>query len=291
MIRHSAGAITIMIGAVLAPLVIALFMNASSLEKVQQALLEYSIPSQMGVFYDNTLSHSGPSGWEPLWIILGVTAAAFAGAYALLEPAGRLTPPAAPSEPGPVAGPPYPRGAAVPCVPARLVPVPPVVDARVLRPGHHVRDTGGDHPGRSRGSGSVLPSALAPATWRTLHSSPCQLSVDCQPPYRPDRSSSAPRPDESAVFGRLRRGDTGHLSGLYRERGPRPAYAAPAGVRVGHQPVQVPFQADPFQQRSDHSADNPQIPPPKPCPGHVSCGYAGRGSSRSEPRKREMRCA
>ncbi|MFJ3661530.1 ABC transporter permease [Streptomyces sp. NPDC090119] len=85
MIRHSAGAITIMIGAVLAPLVIALFMNANSLEKVQQALLEYSIPSQMGVFYDNTLSHSGPSGWEPLWIMLGVTAAAFAGAYALLQ--------------------------------------------------------------------------------------------------------------------------------------------------------------------------------------------------------------
>ncbi|MEV8047595.1 MULTISPECIES: ABC transporter permease [Streptomyces] len=85
MIRHSAGAITIMIGAVLAPLVIALFMNAGSLEKVQQALLEYSIPSQMGVFYDNTLSHSGPSGWEPLWIMVGVTAAAFAGAYALLE--------------------------------------------------------------------------------------------------------------------------------------------------------------------------------------------------------------
>ncbi|GEJ97763.1 ABC transporter permease [Streptomyces sp. NPDC003388] len=85
MIRHSAGAITIMIGAVLAPLVIALFMNASSLEKVQKALLEYSIPSQMGVFYDNTLSHSGPSGWDPLWIMLGVTAAAYAGAYALLQ--------------------------------------------------------------------------------------------------------------------------------------------------------------------------------------------------------------
>ncbi|MEU5535566.1 ABC transporter permease [Streptomyces sp. NPDC020362] len=84
-IRHSAGAITIMIGAVLAPLVIALFMNASSLQSVQKALLEYSIPSQMGVFYDNTLSHSGPSGWDPLWIILGVTAAAYAGAYALLQ--------------------------------------------------------------------------------------------------------------------------------------------------------------------------------------------------------------
>ncbi|MET7288151.1 ABC transporter permease [Streptomyces sp. NPDC005573] len=85
MIRHSAGAITLMIGAVLAPLVLALFMNATSLEKVQQALLEYSIPSQMGVFYDNTLSHSGPTGWDPLWIILGITAAAYAGAYALLR--------------------------------------------------------------------------------------------------------------------------------------------------------------------------------------------------------------
>ncbi|MFE1881140.1 ABC transporter permease [Streptomyces diastatochromogenes] len=84
-IRHSAGAITIMIGAVLAPLVIALFMNASSLEKVQKALLEYSIPSQMGVFYDNTLSSSGPTGWDPLWIMLGVTAAAYAGACALLQ--------------------------------------------------------------------------------------------------------------------------------------------------------------------------------------------------------------
>ncbi|MDG9716483.1 ABC transporter permease subunit [Streptomyces sp. DH24] len=84
-IRHSAGAITVMIGAVLAPLVIALFMFSSSLEDVQQALFEYSIPNQLSVFYANSLSSSGPSGWDPLWIILVVTAAAFAGAYALLE--------------------------------------------------------------------------------------------------------------------------------------------------------------------------------------------------------------
>ncbi|MER5547150.1 ABC transporter permease subunit [Streptomyces sp. NPDC002589] len=84
-IRHSAGAITIMIGAVLAPLVIALFMATQSLEKVRQWLLEYSIPSQMSVFYDNSLSRSGPTGWDPLWIMLGLSAAAFAGAYALLQ--------------------------------------------------------------------------------------------------------------------------------------------------------------------------------------------------------------
>ncbi|MFJ7770613.1 ABC transporter permease [Streptomyces sp. NPDC097107] len=84
-IRHSAGAITIMVGTLLAPLVIALFMFAESLNRVQQALFEYSIPNQMSIFYANSLSDSGPSGWDPLWIMLGVTAAAFAGAFALLE--------------------------------------------------------------------------------------------------------------------------------------------------------------------------------------------------------------
>ncbi|CAL9531171.1 hypothetical protein SUDANB58_04049 [Streptomyces sp. enrichment culture] len=84
-VRHSAGAITLMIGAVLAPLVIALFMFAQSLADVRQALLEYSIPNQLSVFYTQSLSDSGPSGWDPLWIGLGATAAAFAGAFALLE--------------------------------------------------------------------------------------------------------------------------------------------------------------------------------------------------------------
>jgi ABC-type transport system involved in multi-copper enzyme maturation permease subunit len=84
-IRHSAGAITIMIGVVLAPLVIALFMFSESLDGLRQALFEYSIPNQLSVFYSNSLTETGPSGWDPLWIALGVTAAAFAGAFALLE--------------------------------------------------------------------------------------------------------------------------------------------------------------------------------------------------------------
>ncbi|NUO45480.1 MAG: ABC transporter permease, partial [Streptomyces sp.] len=70
---------------VLAPLVIALFMFSSSLEKLREALFEYSIPNQLSVFYSNSLTESGPSGWDPLWIMLGVTAVAFAGACALLE--------------------------------------------------------------------------------------------------------------------------------------------------------------------------------------------------------------
>ncbi|MEU6008827.1 ABC transporter permease subunit [Streptomyces sp. NPDC047453] len=85
MLRHSAGAITIMIGVVLAPLVIALFMFTRSLEKVRQFLFEYSIPNQLSVFYSNSLTNSGPTGWDPLWILLAATAAAFAGAWALLR--------------------------------------------------------------------------------------------------------------------------------------------------------------------------------------------------------------
>ncbi|WP_416976863.1 ABC transporter permease [Streptomyces sp. T028] len=84
-IRHSAGAITLMIGLLLAPLVIALFMFAESLQKLREALFEYSIPSQLGVWYSTQLSETGPSGWDPLWIALGVTAVAFGAAFALLE--------------------------------------------------------------------------------------------------------------------------------------------------------------------------------------------------------------
>ncbi|MFJ8268789.1 ABC transporter permease subunit [Streptomyces sp. NPDC094154] len=84
-LRHSAGAITIMIGVVLAPLVIALFMITHSLEKVREFLFEYSIPNQLSVFYSNSLTSSGPTGWDPLWILLGATAVAFAGAWALLR--------------------------------------------------------------------------------------------------------------------------------------------------------------------------------------------------------------
>ncbi|MEU2434596.1 ABC transporter permease [Streptomyces rubradiris] len=84
-IRHSAGAITIMIGVVLAPLVIAMFMVAQSMEKLRDWLFEYSIPNQLSVFYASSLTDSGPSGWDPLWIMLGLTAAVYAGTYALLR--------------------------------------------------------------------------------------------------------------------------------------------------------------------------------------------------------------
>ncbi|MGW0708859.1 ABC transporter permease [Streptomyces sp. NPDC002643] len=85
LIRHSAGAITIMLGVFLAPLVIAIFMFAESLKDVQEFLLEYSIPSQLSVFYGSELSQSGPSGWDPLWIMLALVGVTAVAAYALLE--------------------------------------------------------------------------------------------------------------------------------------------------------------------------------------------------------------
>ncbi|MFE7754851.1 ABC transporter permease subunit [Streptomyces sp. NPDC057429] len=85
LIRHSAGAITIMIAVVLLPLVLAMFMFSPSLADLQQALFEYSIPNQLGTLYDASMTTSGPSGWEPLWIILGVTAVTMAGAFVSLD--------------------------------------------------------------------------------------------------------------------------------------------------------------------------------------------------------------
>ncbi|MCX4845187.1 ABC transporter permease subunit [Streptomyces sp. NBC_00893] len=85
LIRHSAGAITIMIGVVLLPLVLAMFMFSESLSGLRMKLFEYSIPNQLSAFYSTSVAESGPSGWEPLWIMLGVAAVALIGAFAALD--------------------------------------------------------------------------------------------------------------------------------------------------------------------------------------------------------------
>lgn len=86
-VRHSAGAITIMIGVLLLPLVAAMFMFSESLATVQKWLLEYAIPSQLIALYagKSAMSESGPAGWDPVWILLVITAATMGGAYALLN--------------------------------------------------------------------------------------------------------------------------------------------------------------------------------------------------------------
>ncbi|HET6356603.1 ABC transporter permease subunit [Streptomyces sp.] len=85
-IRHSAGAITIMIGVMLLPLVAAMFMFSEALQDVQRALLDYAIPSLLIAFYSEAaLTDTGPTGWTPLWILIGVTAVAMAGAFFSLQ--------------------------------------------------------------------------------------------------------------------------------------------------------------------------------------------------------------
>ncbi|MEV5577338.1 ABC transporter permease [Streptomyces parvus] len=84
-VRHTAGAITIMIGVVLLPLVLAPFMFADALRGVQRFLIEYSIPNQLSALYGTTMTNSGPSAWEPLLVMLGLVAVALGGALALLN--------------------------------------------------------------------------------------------------------------------------------------------------------------------------------------------------------------
>ncbi|WP_406145900.1 ABC transporter permease [Streptomyces sp. NBC_01012] len=85
LVRHSAGAITVMIAVVLLPLVLAMFMSTRSLAGAQQALFEYSIPNQIGALYGVAMTTSGPTGWQPLFIIAGVTVVVMAGALLSLD--------------------------------------------------------------------------------------------------------------------------------------------------------------------------------------------------------------
>ncbi|UGY95232.1 ABC transporter permease subunit [Streptomyces gobiensis] len=84
LLRHSAGAITAMLGLVLLPLLLALFMQGESLEDIQQALIEYSVVNNIATLYSTPFLESGPQGWAPVGIIAGVTAAALIGAWAAL---------------------------------------------------------------------------------------------------------------------------------------------------------------------------------------------------------------
>lgn len=86
LMRHSAGAITTMMGVVLLPLVMALFMTGEALETVREKLMEYSPLNGLASLYRIPMSddQSG-TGWPLLGVLACVTAVALAGAYALLK--------------------------------------------------------------------------------------------------------------------------------------------------------------------------------------------------------------
>lgn len=84
MLRHSAGAITAMLGVVLLPAILPAFlMMSSSLQTLGEKMQEYSSPQSLAALFqvDSELG----TGWSQVGMLAGVTAAAFLAAYALLE--------------------------------------------------------------------------------------------------------------------------------------------------------------------------------------------------------------
>lgn len=86
LLRHSAGAITAMMGVVLLPLVISLFMVTESLSGVRDFLMEYSPLNGLASLYRIPMSDNQDStGWPVLGVLALVTVVALGAAYALLN--------------------------------------------------------------------------------------------------------------------------------------------------------------------------------------------------------------
>lgn len=86
LLRHSAGAITTMLGVVLLPLLMALFMVGDSLRSTREVLIEYSPLNGLASLYRIPMDgDTSSTGWPLLWVLAGVTLAALLGAYARLS--------------------------------------------------------------------------------------------------------------------------------------------------------------------------------------------------------------
>ena len=84
LLRHSAGAITAMMGVVLLPLIVALFLPGS-LQSTRDHLIKYSAPNALASLYHIPMIGSGDqNGVRQLVILAVVTAVALAGAFAAL---------------------------------------------------------------------------------------------------------------------------------------------------------------------------------------------------------------
>ncbi|MEU9185883.1 ABC transporter permease [Streptomyces sp. NPDC048484] len=84
MLRHSAGAITAMLGLVLVPAILPAFLMISdSLRSIGEKMLDYNAPNALAKIFqiDSVNENGGPQ----LLLLACVTAVAIAGAYALLE--------------------------------------------------------------------------------------------------------------------------------------------------------------------------------------------------------------
>ncbi|MEU1030647.1 ABC transporter permease [Streptomyces mirabilis] len=84
MLRHSAGAITTMLGVVLVPAILPAFLMISqSMRTIGEKMQEYAAPNALARVF--ALDNENGGGGAQLGLLAGVTAAAIAGAYVLLE--------------------------------------------------------------------------------------------------------------------------------------------------------------------------------------------------------------
>ncbi|WP_371599485.1 ABC transporter permease subunit [Streptomyces sp. NBC_00564] len=84
MLRHSAGAITAMLGLVLVPAIMPAFLLMSeSLQTIGDKMLEYNAPNSLAKIF--RLDNENGTGGAQLGLLAVVTAAAIAGAFVLLE--------------------------------------------------------------------------------------------------------------------------------------------------------------------------------------------------------------
>ncbi|MEU2606044.1 ABC transporter permease [Streptomyces albus] len=86
LLRHSAGAITTMMGLVLLPLVMALFMAGEALQDIREKLIEYSPLNGLASLYRIPMADDpDATGWPLLGGLAVVTLLVLAAAYALLN--------------------------------------------------------------------------------------------------------------------------------------------------------------------------------------------------------------
>jgi ABC-type transport system involved in multi-copper enzyme maturation permease subunit len=84
MLRHSAGAITTMLGLVLVPAILPAFlMMSQSMRTIGEKMQEYAAPNALARVF--ALDNENGSGGAQLGLLAGVTAAAIAAAFVLLE--------------------------------------------------------------------------------------------------------------------------------------------------------------------------------------------------------------
>lgn len=84
MLRHSAGAITAMLGLVLVPAILPAFLLLSdSMRTIGEKMVEYNAPNALAKIFG--LNNESAGGGAQLGLLVGLTATAIAGAFVLLD--------------------------------------------------------------------------------------------------------------------------------------------------------------------------------------------------------------